>query len=343
MNFPCAIRISGLTKCYPTSRRRWGLFSSSSLQDRPAVENISLEVEQGEFFGLLGQNGAGKTTLIKMLSTLIIPTSGKAKVNGYDLENEVAIKKSIGIVSGDERSFFWRLTGRQNLEFFAALHNIKPKCIRPRVEYLLELIGLKEFGNEIFRSYSTGMKQRLSIARALLHEPRILFLDEPTKGLDPFALKTIHNLFKLQLSQQMKVTIFMTTHRLDEAEKLCDRIAIMHQGRIRTEGTIADLRVMLGLTDRYQFTATEVGSDIIGHIEQFPAESKIISFDPNKNIIKFEIADDGKTLGTIVDLIRNNGGVMKDIRHIAVSLESIYGAIIPVAAADEGNPSGLMK
>ncbi len=349
MKLPSVIKISGLTKYYPETRRKWGLFTCTSSRNRPAVDNISLEIEQGQFFGLLGQNGAGKTTLIKMLSTLITPTSGKAEVNGYPLRKEAAIKRSIGIVSGDERSFFWRLTGRQNLEFFAALYGIKSGRTTSRVEYLLELIGLTDAGDEIFRSYSTGMKQQLSIARALINEPPVLFLDEPTKGLDPLALKRVHEFFKVQLNKKKGITILMTTHRLDEAEKLCDRIAIMHQGRILTEGTIADLRRAPGFGDRYQITAIDVRRNIAGRIERSLGGFETVFLDEDSGMIKFEIAGDGENLGKAVDLIRADGGVLIDIRHVAVSLESIYESIIyprrqpatespEIGEATEGDP-----
>jgi ABC-2 type transport system ATP-binding protein len=172
------------------------------------------------------------------------------------------------------------------------------------------------------------MKQQLSIARALLHEPCILFLDEPTKGLDPMALKTVHNLLKVQLGQQKKITIFMTTHRLDEAEKLCDRVAIMHQGKILADGAITNLREELGLTGRYQITAVDVNRDISTGIERYFRGAKTILFDNDNNMIKFEINHNGKNLETAIDLIRSNGGTIMDIRHMPVSLESIYEAII---------------
>jgi ABC-2 type transport system ATP-binding protein len=142
------------------------------------------------------------------------------------------------------------------------------------------------------------------------------------------ALKTVHNLLRVQLGQQKKITIFMTTHRLDEAEKLCDRIAIMHQGRILADGTMTNLREALGLTGRYQVTAADVNRDISGDIERYFSGSKMVFFDNDSNMVKFEIKSDGKNLGTAIDLIRSCGGAIMDIRHTAVSLESIYEAII---------------
>jgi ABC-2 type transport system ATP-binding protein len=155
-----------------------------SREEVTAVQDADIAVEQGELFGLLGPNGAGKTTLIKLLSTLIVPTAGTAKVNGHDLREQPKIKASIGLVTGDERSFYWRLTGRQNLEFFAGLNGFSADKAARRIDEVLEMIDLTDRAEERFQTYSTGMKQRLSLARGLLHDPPILFMDEPTKSLD---------------------------------------------------------------------------------------------------------------------------------------------------------------
>lgn len=322
------IRTKGLTKHYPATRRKWGIFPSFSPVARPAVDNLDLEIERGRFFGLLGQNGAGKTTLIRMLSTLVLPTSGSASINGHDLKDAGAVKRSIGVVSGDERSFFWRLTGRQNLLFFAALQDMKPRQASRRVEYLLELIGLKGFADDVFRSYSTGMKQQLSIARALIHKPPVLFLDEPTRGLDPLALKTIHDLFKVWLNQEENTTILMTTHRLDEAEKLCDRLAIMHRGRMLAEGTVAELCRIPGLEDKYSITAADITRETASRIEAAAGRPEGFFFDSASGTIRFEIPGKGAELGKVFDIVRADGGTIIDIRRVGVSLEFIYENIV---------------
>ncbi len=322
------ITTKGLTKYYPVTRRKWGIFPSFSTPARPAVDSLDLEIERGEFFGLLGQNGAGKTTLIRMLSTLILPTSGSARINGHDLKNLKGVKRSIGVVSGDERSFFWRLTGRQNLLFFAALEDLRPHEATRRVEDLLDLIGLTESADDVFRSYSTGMKQRLSIARALLHKPPILFLDEPTKGLDPLAMKNVHDLFRVRLNREENITIFMTTHRLDEAEKLCDRLAIMHRGRVLAEGTVAELCKVQNPGDKYRITAAGITREIVSRIEEAAGGPEGFLFDDLNGTIRFEVPGKGSDLGRAVDIVRNGGGTVIDIRLAGTSLESVYEAIV---------------
>ena len=214
-----------------------------------AVDQINLRVGKGELFGLVGPNGAGKTTLIKMLCTLIQPTSGAARVNGLPLSRDTEIRASIGLVTSDERSFYWRLTGRQNLEFFAHLHNIPKNEIVSRVEEALQQVSLDSDADRQFMTYATGMRQRLSIARALLSHPSVLFLDEPTKGLDPEATRRLHALIRNKLVDEQGMTVFLTTHDLEEAELLCDRIAVMSHGRINACGSPKELRELAGKTD----------------------------------------------------------------------------------------------
>lgn len=229
------IEVEGLTKYFYPQRKIWQIVPAkkNKLKDRiTAVENVELHVEEGELLGLLGLNGAGKTTLIKILSCLILPTSGTAVVNGYSIYRELQVKASIGLVTGDERSFYWRLTGRENLRFFAALRNISPSEFPKRLNAVENVLHLGDFIDKRFDSCSSGMKQRLAIARGLLHNPKILFLDEPTKNLDPIAAAALREIVK-RLTREEGRTVIWVTHQLREAEELCDRIAIMHKGRLK--------------------------------------------------------------------------------------------------------------
>ncbi|MEM7821783.1 MAG: ATP-binding cassette domain-containing protein [Candidatus Aenigmatarchaeota archaeon] len=206
-----------------------------------AVKKVSLKIEEGEIFGLLGPNGAGKTTFISMLCTLLKPTSGRAKVNGFDIikqQNEV--RKSIGIVFQDP-SLDNRLTAKENLEMHAGLYGVPKNERKKRIEEVLKLVGLYERSNELVRNYSGGMKRRLEIARGLIHYPKVLFLDEPTLGLDPQTREHIWEYIK-KLAERENITILLTTHYMEEADVLCDRIAIMDYGKIKVLGTPENLK-----------------------------------------------------------------------------------------------------
>ena len=162
------------------------------------------------------------------------------------------VKKSIGLATSDERSFYWRLTGRQNLQFFAGLQNIPAKKAKIRVDTVLSQVGLQQVADKRFHIYSTGMRQRLAIARALLTEPRVIFMDEPTKGLDPMATSQLHKLIREHLIGDLGITVFLTSHDLAEVEKLCDRIAIMNEGKIQVCGSMIELRRLLGSVEKYR-------------------------------------------------------------------------------------------
>ncbi len=206
-----------------------------------AVEDISFDVKSGELFGLLGPNGAGKTTMVKMLTTLLLPTSGTARVLGHDVVSTPGpVRSRIGFIFGGERGLYWRLSGFDNLRYFASLYHVDPDVSRQRIPYLMEMVGLRDRGNEKVEGYSRGMKQRLHIARTLLHDPEVLFLDEPTIGLDPVGARELRQVVR-DLQSESK-TILLTTHYMFEADLLCDRIAVINHGRIVAMDTPTGLK-----------------------------------------------------------------------------------------------------
>jgi ABC-2 type transport system ATP-binding protein len=246
-----AIEAYGLTKHFISRKSPLDYLRRSSKQEIVAVQGVSFQIKAGELFGLLGPNGAGKTTLIKLLSTLIIPTSGMARVNGYDLGNEDKVKAAIGLVTSAERSFYWRLTGRENLQFFASLFGLSPTQTKTRIKELSALFDLEEFMDRRFDQCSSGIKQRLALARGMLHHPQILFLDEPTLNLDPIAAGRLRGTISDLVSRHGH-TIFLITHNLQEAEQLCDRVAIMHRGRLQGVDRVNHLRKMIREENCYQ-------------------------------------------------------------------------------------------
>jgi len=209
-----------------------------------AVDSISLEINEGELFGLLGPNGAGKTTTLNMLSTLLKPTSGNATVNGFELRDQDKVRRSIGLVFQDP-SLDDELTGLQNLELHGRLYHMPAQLREQRIEQVLKLVELEDKAKHKVKTYSGGMKRRLEIARGLMHHPKILFLDEPTLGLDPQTRRNIWEHIE-KLNKAEKLTIILTTHYMEEADYLCDRVAIIDHGKIIASDTPENLKNTLG-------------------------------------------------------------------------------------------------
>lgn len=210
-----------------------------------AVSDLSLSVQEGEIFGLLGPNGAGKTTVLKMLVTLMRPSSGSAVVAGADITREPAkVRRLIGYVP-QLLSADGSLTGFENLEIFARLYDVPPGEVKARVREALEKMGLSGSADKLVRNYSGGMIRRLEIAQSILHRPRVIFLDEPTVGLDPVARKTVWDYIK-KLRDEYGTTIFLTTHYMEEADLLCERVAILHRGHLVTMGSPKELKASVG-------------------------------------------------------------------------------------------------
>ena len=210
------------------------------------LRDIHLAVPKGSILGLVGPNGAGKTTLLKILATLVTPSSGDAFVCGRHVVTEAdAVRRAIGYVSSEERSFFWRLRGRDNLLFFAALHGITGRQARRRIDQALAEVGLTGMGSRRFHEYSTGMKQALGIARGMLHDPPVLLLDEPTRSLSPNVARKVRGLLRRQAETEGKA-ILISSHNLKEVEDLADQIAILHQGVLRAMGALAELKAEAG-------------------------------------------------------------------------------------------------
>ena len=223
------IKVSSLTKTYKLGKR-----------EIKAVRNVSFVVNEGEIFAILGPNGAGKTTLIKMLSTLVLPTSGKAFVCGYDIvKDEAKVRKCIGLSTGFERSFYYRLTGFQNLKFFGTLYGMRGRSLNDKIKELSDFFNLNDAKEMLYMKYSTGMKKRLSLARALIHNPKILMLDEPTSSIDPKSAMEIRQRIK---EIKKDKAVILATHDLHEAETIADRIAILKDGRLLTVDSPTNLK-----------------------------------------------------------------------------------------------------
>lgn len=226
-------------------KEKSGLFGRKQKRVIHAVKDISLEIPQEKIIGVLGINGAGKTTTIRMLASIIAPTSGSLTMNGVDaVKNHLWIKERINVISGGERNLYWRLTAKENLRYFGSLYGLSGDDLDKRITYLLRTVGLEEAANVPVERYSKGMKQRLQIARGLINDPIYLFMDEPTLGLDIVIAKEIRNLVS-DLAHKEGRGILLTTHYISEAEELCDYIYILDKGRIIAEGTKEQLKGLL--------------------------------------------------------------------------------------------------
>jgi ABC-2 type transport system ATP-binding protein len=297
-----------------------------------AVNGVDLAIEPGELFGLLGPNGAGKTTLIKILCTLIAPTSGSARVAGYPLAQDASIRRSIGLVVSDERSFYWRLSVRDNLDFFAAMVGLAGAQARGRIDEVLSAVELTPVSARRFSDLSTGMRQRLAIARSLLHRPRLLFLDEPTRSLDPVATAHLHALIRQLLDDG--VTIVLTTHNLYEARALCDRIAVMHLGRLRATGTPEELELKfgqqgpLGLGDHYRLKVDRWSEEnqislapLVAALEAEPAPDGTVW-------LRFHTGQARETLTSVIDALRAAGITIYSVQSERPRLEDVFTHLV---------------
>ena len=239
-----ALTVTALVKDYPRPAQGVRSFFLPSWKQGTirALDGVSFAVRRASVFGLLGTNGAGKTTLIKIAYNLLTPTSGSVLVLGEDpLHHGRRIRSRMGMVISEERSFYWRLSGRRNLEFFAALHDLDSKSAARRIEELGGLLGLSEYLDVPFSDYSAGMRQKTAVARALLHDPEVLLLDEPTRSLSPEAAYPLQDFIRGELARGRGKTVFVATQDMHEAERLCEDVAVLHRGRLLYLGSLAGL------------------------------------------------------------------------------------------------------
>ena len=332
-----AIETNGLTKRY---RRQSGFKELIHLSLGPeilAVDGITLTVLPKEIFGLLGPNGSGKTTLIKMLCTLLLPTAGKARIDGCDIvHDEYKVKRLIGLVASDERSFYWRLTGRQNLHFFGTLYGLSPEELRRRVGELLEMFDLTALADVRFNEYSAGMKQKLAIARGMLHRPRVLFMDEPTKGLDPVSAKELLALIRPRVVDLWGCTIVLATHVLAEAEELCDRVAILKEGRVLLSRTVADLREGFSGHEDHVIKVQSLEDRHLPLFREIPGVVRCSTTAHRNGFMELEVRvrRDSSALPEMLTRIVHLNGKILGCERRGASLESVFHALMESGAPE---------
>jgi ABC-2 type transport system ATP-binding protein len=313
-----AIVAEHLSKVFNVSK---GIFRRTKSQV-VAVKDVSFEVDYGELFGLVGPNGAGKTTTIKMLTTMLIPASGKATVLGYDVEKNVTkVRERIGIVLGGERGLYTRVSAVDNLRYFADLYGVPPRIRDKRVKELLELMGLSDRAHDRVETYSKGMKQRLHLARGLINDPEVIFLDEPTIGLDPEIAIETRAMIK-ELVEKGK-TILLTTHYMFEADELCKRVAVIRNGEIVALDTPLGLKKYVMETSVVEVEGFGITDKEVARFKELKDVLSVSAdLGENKQVLKIQTAKGSEIISEVQDILRNSR--IYDIKIKEPTLEDAY-------------------
>jgi len=315
------IKIKDLSKTY-VSKERTKIFKSKKKTVK-ALNRINLNIYEGEIFGLLGPNGAGKTTLIKCLTTLLLPTEGTAEINGYDLlRDDKMIRASIGCMLMGERGLYWKLTGRENLDFFGSLYYVPPKRRREKTEELIGLLSLSDFIDRTVETYSSGQKMKLAFAKSLINEAPILVLDEPTVTMDVHAARELRTIVK-DLNEKGH-TIVYTTHVMQEAEELCDRVAIIDKGEIIALGAPDELRAGI---EQESVTKVEgiIPQKAVKEVRTL-AGVKEVGLTSNNGMSKMVIVSENSRviLPQVIRTLFDNGSTIEYISPEDVTLEDVF-------------------
>jgi ABC-2 type transport system ATP-binding protein len=315
------VRVAYLTKVYQT-RQRKGLFKS----ERSAVEalkGISMQVCAGEIFGLLGPNGAGKTTLIKILTTLLLPTSGDAWVNGHHIErDENLVRATVGCMLMGERGLYWKLTGRENLEYFGALYHLAPDECRSRAAEILSMLDLEDIADRTVETYSSGQKMKLAFGKALINDAPLLVLDEPTNTLDVPSASELRAIVR-DLNQQGKTVIY-TTHIMTEAETLCDRVAIIDHGQLLAIGTVEALKSSLRSE---QVTRIEgvIPSKAVSAVQGLPGVHQATRAEGEAGSQLIVVTEKGfASLPRLVETLTASGALIQSVAPEEITLEDVF-------------------
>jgi ABC-2 type transport system ATP-binding protein len=327
-----AIQTINLTKTYTSKIRtpnRKSHFFGAETTTVAALKQLDLKIKKGELFGLLGPNGAGKTTLVKILCTLLPPDEGTAIVNGYDvIKQQMQVKQSIGtLFSVGERGFFWRLSGYSNLEFFAAINNVPRNGRQERIMEVLDLLGLKEKAYEHFQKYSGGMKRKLALARALLADPPILLLDEPTTGLDVTSSRNIRDFIRNELAKKTGKTVLYTTHYIEEVAQMCDRVGIMNKGNIIALDTPENLKNMAKKGEIAEITVKNMSTSQINAIKKTRGVISLTAETQDSVIGQVRLRmrlENGETLPRILDFLFKENIKLLALKQEEPTLEDAF-------------------
>ena len=322
------IEITGLCKSF-RNRSGWRSLARRT-PARVVVDHVDLKVARGDVFGLLGPNGAGKTTLIKILAGLVVPDSGTVRVDGLDVARNVhEVRRLIGLVHGDERSFFWRLTLRENLRFYASLYQIPHALAERRIAELAELVDLGGAIDREMHSYSSGMRQRAAFARGLIHDPRLIVLDEPTRSLDPMGAEEVRRIVSDRVAADGR-TVLLATHLMIEAETLCNRLVLLDAGSVVFTGNVAELRSLLGDDIRYVITVRDADGGVRRDLCALPGvlgvDARVIN--QNELVIDLTLGRDSGALAHVIRRLVERGLEITSCVLQEPTLEEAFRALI---------------
>jgi ABC-2 type transport system ATP-binding protein len=320
------IACAGVAKSFPV---RYGvgvwLRSLGRPPRRPALVDVNLNVKERELFGLLGPNGAGKTTLLKLLATLSLPDRGHITVSGIDAAREPdAVKRQIGLCTSEERSFYFRLTARENLQFFGTLAGLGGAQLNRRIADVIELVDLGFALDNRFDTYSSGMRQRLALARAMIADPPILLLDEPTRGVDPVHADTMRKLLREKLVAQAGKTVVLTTNILEEAWSVCDTVAILNQGAIVAQGAPADLNSKIRGRVRYAIALDRVDPALLERLRAIDGVGAVQLGTGNEATLTVELVAGGRALTELLQAVSSNGTTVRGVRPLDDGLLELF-------------------
>jgi ABC-2 type transport system ATP-binding protein len=326
------VKIEGLTKTY-TVKQRKGLFKSEETQVQ-ALKGISLEIKPGELFGLLGPNGAGKTTLIKCLTTLLLPTSGKVWINGFELtKNDNAIRATSGCMLMGDRGLYWKLTGRENLVFFGALYHLAPAARKKRADEIIALLNMGDIADRSVETYSSGQKMKLAFGKALINDAPLLILDEPTNTLDVPSARELRAVVR-DLNERGKTVIY-TTHIMSEAEMLCDRVAIVDHGQILSMGTVAELKAGLQRDAVIRIEGV-ISAKATSAVQALAGVSRAATVAVNGHQQLTVVAEDQQALlPRLIETLTAHSALMQKITPEEVTLEDVFIARTGRTLADD--------
>ena len=315
---PAIVELRGVTKSYPRTYRvsEWLRRFGRRRERRTVLDDIDLQIERGSVFGLLGPNGAGKTTLLKLMSTLLLPDRGKIFVDGIDaVADPMAVKRRIGLCTSEERAFYYRLSARANLEFFAILAGLPRRIVASRAIEVAKTVDIDGVLDYEVRTYSTGMRQRLAVARAMIADPDVLFFDEPTRAVDPVHTDAIRTLMRDRLARDLGKTVVVSTNVLAEAWSICDTVAILSNGRIVAQGTPLELGNRFADRRRYAVSLDRFDEHLIERLRAVAGVGTVEIMDGEPGlIVDLELRD--RNLTTLLSVLGGNGVTIRAFRQL---------------------------